>query len=190
MVGFLPSCCKEGTCLIYNWSPNCSRLFSRIDSMSDFESDRTAIAARRMPTASPTPAPDKLVSHEMSCNLRFLSLEMISSRYAAAPATKPASTLHHSRLSVTSPTDKYLFDRAFNAASKTIVCSKSLKLSSNALNCFRSLSSPSSRAKVSARKVSSYISMGQLGIGCWESTRMSKPSAFSKELCKGVPRAF
>lgn len=55
---------------MYNWSPNCCRLFSNTASISGLDLERTAVTARRMEMPSPTPAPEELHSQFMRCAIR------------------------------------------------------------------------------------------------------------------------
>lgn len=75
LISQIPSCCSVGVCFMYSWSPNCCKLFSKILSISFLELEKTAIAARRTPTASPVPAPDKLVNQLKRCARRASSFK-------------------------------------------------------------------------------------------------------------------
>ena len=59
----VPSCCIVGVCLMYNWSPNCLKLLSKIVSMSFFSVARAVVTARRIAMPQPTPAPVDDVIH-------------------------------------------------------------------------------------------------------------------------------
>ena len=84
---------------MYNWSPNCCRLLSKITSMSFLELARDAIDARRIAILSPTPAPEESVSHIISC---FFRKSWLPSTWLINPAAADiisASALHQLGLS-------------------------------------------------------------------------------------------
>jgi hypothetical protein len=93
---------------MYNWSPNCCRLLSKMASMSFLDPESAVIEARRIAMPSPTPAPEELVSQDISAALLESWLFNTKLINAAAAETTSASNFHQMGLSSNSiVADKY-----------------------------------------------------------------------------------